>query len=152
MEDRFDILRRIRLEFGSEITSVTRIDISEGKFSHIVSTVFSDCLEAFETPRLSTTCCARVIETGRPFMIADMSRTNGDVCCPMMTAEGIAAYMGVPLFTGGYAAGALEVFARKPREWRDDEVDTLERYARIFETLLDDQRVGKKVSLLRQVR
>ena len=152
MKDRFDILRRIRAEFGSEVAAVTMIDVLDGMFSHTASTAFSDTLETFETLRTTNTCCAKVIDSAAFVAISEVSLASGDTRCPMMTAEGFEAYLGVPLFVNEEVVGALEVIASAPRHWRKDEIALLERFARIFETQLDGNRAADNVIKLRQVR
>ncbi|MBX6314139.1 MAG: PAS domain S-box protein, partial [Isosphaeraceae bacterium] len=68
----------------------------------------------------------------RPLVLPDLQRER-----PMAEAEGIAAYLGVPLLTPeGHAVGSLGVADREPRVWTEDEEETLGDFAALVAAAL----------------
>jgi GAF domain-containing protein len=49
---------------------------------------------------------------------------------------GVRAVLGMPVHIGGTAAGTLNIFARKPRQWHDDESNALLAFANVAASTL----------------
>ncbi|HZB59240.1 MAG TPA: GAF domain-containing protein, partial [Actinomycetota bacterium] len=72
----------------------------------------------------------RVWETGQPLAIPDYSRWEGRV--PQIAAENFRAVLGVPLIIGGNVIGVIGLaFSEPGREFSDEEVDQVSRFAEV---------------------
>ena len=68
---------------------------------------------------LSSSFCKNVVTGDAPFEVSD-ARTDGRVDGELAVADGVLAYLGVPLLTPeGLAIGALCAVDPEPREWTD---------------------------------
>lgn len=73
--------------------------------------------------------CARIIESGRPLVLADASDPAAPPELAPGPGRGPAAYAGVPLLLDGRTVGVLCAMDFEPRPWHDDELDALEDLA-----------------------
>lgn len=78
-----------------------------------------------QTP-LSHSFCQHVVRSGDPLVIPDARRdplVRGNRAIPEL---GVSAYLGMPLTTAaGHVLGSLCVIDDRPRDWDEDEVETL---------------------------
>ena len=82
----------------------------------------------------------RVWETGQPLAIPDYSRWEGRV--PQIAAENFRAVLGVPLIIGGTVTGVIGLaFSEPGREFSDDEVQQVSRFAEVVSIALDNARL-----------
>jgi PAS domain S-box-containing protein len=82
----------------------------------------------------------RVWETGQPLAIPDYSRWEGRV--PQIAAENFRAVLGVPLIIGGNVIGVIGLaFSEPGREFSNDEVDQVSRFAEVASIALDNARL-----------
>jgi PAS domain S-box-containing protein len=82
----------------------------------------------------------RVWETGQPLAIPDYSRWEGRV--PQIAAENFRAVLGVPLIIGGNVTGVIGLaFSEPGREFSNDEVDQVSRFAEVASIALDNARL-----------
>ncbi|GAA5153706.1 hypothetical protein GCM10023340_36120 [Nocardioides marinquilinus] len=78
---------------------------------------------------VESTVCSLVTATEAAVVIEDAARDPRVAAMPPVVAGVVAAYVGVPLVSGGRCVGALCVFGPEPRTWTEDEVETLRRLA-----------------------
>jgi PAS domain S-box-containing protein len=82
----------------------------------------------------------RVWETGQPLAIPDYSRWEGRV--RQIAAENFRAVLGVPLIIGGNVTGVIGLaFSEPGREFSNDEVDQVSRFAEVASIALDNARL-----------
>jgi PAS domain S-box-containing protein len=82
----------------------------------------------------------RVWETGQPLAIPDYSRWEGRV--RQIAAENFRAVLGVPLIIGGNVTGVIGLaFSQPGREFSNDEVDQVSRFAEVASIALDNARL-----------
>lgn len=127
--------------FGSEVAALSRTDLKPGYFTHMLNVDDSNSTDFFDAFDDGTTCCAAVVNHRAAVAIENTSNIVGSPLCPMMQAEGLKAYLGVPIYMNGVVIGALEVMFREPKRWRQDDVDTLSKFARIAETFISAPRM-----------
>lgn len=67
-----------------------------------------------------------VVQSRMPVVIADVAAERRLIDADPMLAAGYGAYLGVPLVgTEGNLHGVLSVYGRRPRAWREDEIEAL---------------------------
>jgi PAS domain S-box-containing protein len=82
----------------------------------------------------------RVWETGVPLAIPDYSRWEGRV--PRIAAQQFRAVLGVPLLSGGTVTGVIGLaFSEPGREFSEDEVQQVSRFAEVASIALDNARL-----------
>ena len=82
----------------------------------------------------------RVWETGDPLAIPDYSRWEGRV--PQIAADAFRAVLGVPLVSGGEVSGVIGLaFSEPGREFSEDEVQQVSRFAEVASIALDNARL-----------
>ncbi|NQY61508.1 GAF domain-containing protein [Cognatishimia sp.] len=136
MSGEVSILKMIRSTLYADLASVSRTDLRPGYFSHIVDTDASPMAEKFESPFLSTTCCAAVIDSQEPLIMEGLKFDDNLPQCPMMKAEGLKAYIGVPIYANDLVVGAVEAICREPRVWSTTDLEHISKFARLIETLM----------------
>ena len=83
--------------------------------------------EALEQRSASTAwLVGDIVQSRSPKAIANVADDPRTIESDPMLAAGHAAYLGVPMIgPGGAVDGILAVYDRRPREWRDEEAETL---------------------------
>jgi PAS domain S-box-containing protein len=82
----------------------------------------------------------RVWETGAPLAIPDYGRWEGRV--RGVAADDFRAVLGVPLLSGGTVTGVIGLaFSEEGREFSDDEVQQVSRFAEVASIALDNARL-----------
>jgi PAS domain S-box-containing protein len=82
----------------------------------------------------------RVWETGAPLAIPDYSRWEGRV--RQVAADAFRAVLGVPLLSGGTVTGVIGLaFSEPGREFSEDEVQQVSRFAEVASIALDNARL-----------
>ncbi|HET9556144.1 MAG TPA: GAF domain-containing protein, partial [Actinomycetota bacterium] len=82
----------------------------------------------------------RVWETGDPLAIPDYSRWEGRV--PQMATDAFRAVLGVPLVSGGGVSGVIGLsFSEPGREFSEDQVQQVSRFAEVASIALDNARL-----------
>jgi len=99
--------------------------------------------------------CSLVVESEQSLEIADTRIDPRLQASPIVAAEGVVAYLGVPLrLESGEVVGALCAVQGTPREWTTDDHGWLERMARTVVTEIHARRqaVALEVSVLERRR
>lgn len=151
MSGEVSILKMIRTTLGSDLSSITRVDLKVGYFSHLVDTGASPTAEKFESPFQETTCCAAVVSSEEPLIITGLELND---CIPqwsMMKAEGLRAYLGVPIYVNDRIVGALEAICREPRVWSETDLEHIMKFAVLVESLMPDEEIEVRVPKLKLV-
>jgi diguanylate cyclase (GGDEF)-like protein/PAS domain S-box-containing protein len=91
-------------------------------------------IDFYETQR-DISICTHVVEERRPLLIPDATLDPRFALSPLVTESPfIRAYAGIPLFTrDGYAVGTLCAMDQRPRQFGQDDIDTLTDLAQILE-------------------
>jgi two-component system, cell cycle sensor histidine kinase and response regulator CckA len=102
-----------------------------------------------ETP-LSVSFCKYLVATGEPLLIED-ARSHPLVCDnPAVTEGGVVAYAGVPLQSSGQTLGSFCVVDYQPRNWSEEQIETLQTLAASVMTEIELRRlVGKTRQVMR---
>ena len=151
MSGEVSILKMIRSTLNADLAAVSRTDLKDGYVSHILDTDASPTAEKFETPVLSTSCCATVISRQEPLIIEGLTVDDSLPQCPMMKAEGLKAYIGVPIYAKGRVVGAVEAICREPKMWSTLDLEHITKFARLVETLMPVEEKEVHVPRLRLV-
>lgn len=152
MSGEVSVLKMIRSMLNVDMSSVSRVDIKAGYFSHLVFSEELATPEEFESPFLPTTCCAHVVMSGKPLIIEGFNAENDAIPnCPMMKAEGYKSYIGVPIHMDKMVVGAVEGIGRNPRAWSGLDLEQITKFARLIEALISDKGHGALTSTLRLV-
>jgi GAF domain-containing protein len=152
MGEKISVLILVRRTFDVDLASLSRVDVKDGHFSHLVSTARQEQIDEFASPYLPTTCCATVVRQKEPLLINAASQTKTGPQCPMMKAEGYEAYLGVPIWLNGAVVGALEVVARTPMNWGQAEIDRLSKFGKHVQDRLQAGESHLDLSELRLVQ
>ena len=85
--------------------------------------------------------CSIVCRTGEPLIIADAANTPVATGNPLVQADGLRAYLGVPVFSAkGHGIGALCVTADRPRVFTATEVASMRQFAGDASNLIEATR------------
>ncbi len=123
-EEPYDRISRIASRMMSApIATVTLIDRDRQFYKACVG-IPEPLSTSRETP-LDYSFCKHTIALGTPLVIADTLKDVRVAEIPAVTQFNVRAYAGVPLLISGQAVGTLCVMDLRPRDWTDDEVDTL---------------------------
>jgi GAF domain-containing protein len=80
---------------------------------------------------LSDSICQHVVITDRPFLVTDATRDARVATNRAVEALAVMAYAGVPVRApGGEALGALCAIDDRPRDWTEEELETLQVLSR----------------------
>ena len=86
-----------------------------------------------ETP-LSHSFCRNCVESGQPFVIDDARQHPAVKNNPAIEDLGVTAYLGVPILNQtGHHLGALCAIQSEARQWKKEDIDTLNDLARLVE-------------------
>jgi GAF domain-containing protein/two-component sensor histidine kinase len=89
-----------------------------------------------------------VVQTRRPLAVADATGTPALVESDPLLQAGFAAYLGVPLVgPEGALHGVLALYARRPREWRREEIEALQALAANTSGALSNAELYQRVAL-----
>jgi PAS domain S-box-containing protein len=116
----------------------------------VVSAASGDGAEEAVGSRSSTTArlSGDVFQSRSPLAIEDVTTDERLVGADPFLLAGHAAFLGVPLSgPEGTLAGVLSVYARKPRQWRPEEVDALLALAGNTSAALANAELYSRVSL-----
>lgn len=107
-------------------------------------------LEAQETPRDYSFCSHAIRRPAEPFLVCDAEQDERFADNPLVTGPPfIRSYLGVPLrLPGGAAVGTVCVIDTRPRTWTPTEVDSLKRFSRIVDGLLEQREAGLQSKIL----
>ena len=107
---------------GSDIVCLTVLNPDASKFEHAFLMDGALSVTRAATPTGAQTFCQQVIDSAEPLIVPDMSKRPKEKCCPMMVAEGYAAYAGAPIFRGQKCIGAAEAISNVARIWNKDDI------------------------------
>jgi diguanylate cyclase (GGDEF)-like protein/PAS domain S-box-containing protein len=93
-------------------------------------------LTAGATLKIGDTLCQHVVGTGRPVRSGDLPDGGPGGWCPLDPTP-IRVYVGVPVRAGDEVIGALCALSRTPREWSEEDVQTMEDVAAAVSTEID---------------
>ena len=89
-----------------------------------------------------------VVQTRAPLALVDAERAGVPSEDDAVLASGRRAFLGVPLYaTEGDLRGALAVYARDPREWRDEETEALVALAGNAAAVLANAELYQRVAI-----
>jgi PAS domain S-box-containing protein len=92
-----------------------------------------------------------VVQSGAPLSLADAGADERLRALDPMLAAGHAAFLGIHVGgTEGTTAGVLAVYARLPREWRDEEIEALQAVAASTSAALSNAELYQRVALERE--
>ena len=154
-EEAFDRLARLAARvLGAPIALVSLVD-EDRQFFKACFGLPEPWASARQTP-LSHSLCQRLVVTGQPLVIRDVSRYPPASDNPAVVELGIAAYLGVPLATSsGHVLGSFCVAERRPRAWTADDVAVLVDLAGLVMTEIElraDIRASRQVEALAEQR
>lgn len=99
-----------------------------------------------ESP-LDYSLCQHVVSTGRPLIVNDAPNDERVAANLAVTKVGVAAYLGVPLTTpDGHVLGSLCALDMVPRQWTEEEVETLAGLASFANTELELRRTSHQMA------
>jgi GAF domain-containing protein len=97
-------------------------------------------LESGGTP-VEWSFCAHAVSTREPFVVEDATTHPVTRDNPLVTAEDLRCYAGIPLVSSrGHALGTLCVIGTEPRAFRDDEIDVLRELAARATARIEERR------------
>ena len=81
--------------------------------------------------------CQHVVATGEPLVVNDareheLVKDNGS-----LHDHGVIGYLGIPLHTGNKELGSFCLFEYEPREWSDEEVNIMQKFADLVNLEID---------------
>jgi PAS domain S-box-containing protein len=89
-----------------------------------------------------------VVQSRAPVAVANAAEDRRYVDVDVMVASGQCAYLGVPLVgPEGALHGVLAVYARRPREWREEEVEALRALAANTSAALSNAELYQRVAI-----
>jgi PAS domain S-box-containing protein len=111
-----------------------------------------DTDEALGTRVPATTRLAGdVLQTLSPVALADVSEDERALEADPLLAAGYRAYLGVPLFASeGGPHGVVSLYARRPRGWRDEEIEALVALAGTASAVLANAELYQHVAIERE--
>ncbi|MFN2471348.1 MAG: GAF domain-containing protein [Gaiellaceae bacterium] len=97
---------------------------------------------------LAGTPSGDVVHTRLPVAVADAAAEGLTPDDDPMLGAGYRAYLGVPLFAAERELrGALAIYSREPRDWREEEVEALEALAAAAAAVLGNAELYQQVAL-----
>jgi GAF domain-containing protein len=108
-------------------------------------------LDKTETSR-DMSFCSHVVFERRPLMVVDARQDERFADNPLVTgAPHIRAYMGIPLFTlEGQPIGTVCAIDVQPRLFREQEVETLTKFAKLVEESLHAMELAAQMAAVMQ--
>ncbi len=92
-----------------------------------------------------------VVQSRAPVAYDDVSQTPGLADSDALLAQGLAAYLGVPLVAPeGALHGVLSVYSREPRLWREEEIQALAALAANASVALSNAQLYQRVAVERE--
>jgi two-component system, NtrC family, sensor histidine kinase KinB len=92
-----------------------------------------------------------VVQTLSPLALTDVSDDERVLDADPLLAEGYRAYLGVPLFASeGSPHGVLSLYSRRPRAWRDEEIEALVALAGTASAVLANAELYQHVAIERE--
>jgi PAS domain S-box-containing protein len=136
-EESFDRITRLAVRLlGARMAYISLLD-SRRQF---LKSVAGPPLPMRETP-VERSICQRVVESGEPLSIEDLSADVVVSATPLRQALGVNSYLGVPLTTPeGHTIGTLCVLGGSRRDWTEEDQDTLTDLAAIVAQEIDGRR------------
>jgi PAS domain S-box-containing protein len=141
-EESFDRITRLAVRLlGARMAYIALLDSRR----QYLKSVAGPPLPMREGP-VERAICRRVVESGEPVCIEDLSQDVVVAASPLRTALGMNSYLGVPLTTPeGYTIGTLCVLGGSAREWSDEDQDMLGDLASIVGLEIDGRRARIRV-------
>lgn len=132
-EQRFDRLTRITARaLGVPVSLISLVDEKRQFFKSAIG--LSEPWNSLRETPLSHSFCQHVVMSGAPLLVSD-ARSHPLVCDNLAIPDmGVEAYLGIPLMsTDGQVLGSLCAIDGKPREWSEEDVETLADFAKLVE-------------------
>jgi PAS domain S-box-containing protein len=99
----------------------------------------------------TTRLAGDVMQTLSPVALADVSDDERALDADPLLATGYKAYLGVPLFAAeGGPHGVLSLYSRKPRSWREEEIEALVALAGTASAVLANAELYQHVTIERE--
>jgi PAS domain S-box-containing protein len=123
-EESFDRITRLAVRLlGARMAYVSLIDSRRQFLKSVAGPPLP--VDRRETP-VERSICQRVVESGEPLTIEDLSEDVVVSASPLRMALGMNSYLGVPLTTPeGHTIGTLCVLGGSRRDWTEEDQDTL---------------------------
>ena len=122
-----DLARTVAQALGAPVSTVTLVGDRHVTFAG--QTGLAPDVAEHGTP-LSHSFCQHPVTTGRPLVLSDTRRSPVGAGNLAVEELDVIAYAGVPLIDrAGHALGALCVIDHRPRDWGEEELLVLRRFA-----------------------
>jgi PAS domain S-box-containing protein len=131
---------------GADACAVVTLDEEE----LVVSAAFGEGTEDAVGTRISTTAwlSGDVFQSRAPVAVDNAAADPRLAGADQLIAAGYSAYLGVPLSgSEGTPAGVLAVYSRRPRTWRQEEIEALQALAGNTSAALANAELYSRVSL-----
>lgn len=126
-EESFDSLTRLAARLLR--VPVSFVSILDGKRDFYKSHSGLAGVDPSEAETTGRTFCHYTLASNDPLVIEDTHSDPVWRAVPTVESLGVRAYVGVPLKLDGQAVGSFCVMDQEPRQWTDDELETLEQLA-----------------------
>jgi signal transduction protein with GAF and PtsI domain len=128
-EEALDQLSRVAARLlDAPLALISLIDENRQFFKSCVGGLPEPWFRASETP-LSHSLCQYAVASSEPLVVGDARVNPITSSNKAVTDTGVIAYAGIPLIVDHQAIGTLCVVDSKPREWTDEQVETLRSLA-----------------------
>lgn len=141
-EESFDRLTRLASRFlDAPVALVTLLDVDRQFFKSAVG-LGEPWASRREMP-IVYSFCQHALKPGEPLVIEDARLDPRTQDSPAVSEDGFLAYVGVPLASEGQILGTLCVVDTKPRQWTEEEIQTLRDLAAGAETEIELRRAER---------
>jgi signal transduction protein with GAF and PtsI domain len=145
-EEALDQLSRVAARLlDAPLALISLVDENRQFFKSCIGGLPAPWSRAPETP-LSHSLCQYAVASGEQLVVVDARVnpiTSGNKA---VTDIGVIAYAGIPLIVDHQAIGTLCVVDSKPREWTDEQVETLRSLAGAVSSAISYRAVGAGVA------
>ena len=141
-----EVVQQAPVLIGADACAVVTLDEEE----LVVSAAFGEGTEDAVGTRISTTAwlSGDVFQSRAPVAVDNAAADPRLAGADQLVAAGYSAYLGVPLSgSEGTPAGVLAVYSRRPRTWRQEEIEALQALAGNTSAALANAELYSRVSL-----
>jgi two-component system cell cycle sensor histidine kinase/response regulator CckA len=135
-EEAFDALTRLATRLlNVPVALITLVD-AERMFFKSSSGLQEPWASRRGTP-MDYSFCRAALGRMDPLVIPDARRDPRVAGSRSIDEIGVEAYLGAPLISNGHVLGTFSVFDSKPREWIEDEIDSVRDFATTVTTAIE---------------
>jgi PAS domain S-box-containing protein len=141
-----EVVQQAPVLIGADACAVVTLEEDE----LVVSAAFGEGTEEAVGTRISTTAwlSGDVFQSRAPVAVDNAAADPRLAGADQLVAAGYSAYLGVPLYgPEGAPAGVLAVYSRRPRTWRQEEIEALQALAGNTSAALANAELYSRVSL-----